>query len=262
MPASSIEKAKGFILLYDLRKRISHSMTGGVPLKGVLLKSLGLSLICTLLTAPYFCHLLAITFRTHGHFSVQADFNILFVSELFMLFLVCFLSSVAGFSFTKKMGLPGMGDAAGFFKTLPLILFSGVLMAGLSYLLFDRLFFRVSPESYSGGILHIVSYPFKAAFTDEVILRFALVTISIGILKKRFTGVLAVSAIASVFTIKYFKFMGLDYTSNHLFISQLLISFVLNLILGWLFVTRGLFYSMALHFVFAARLAFVKMLSW
>ena len=76
--------------------------------------------------------------------------------------------------------------------------------------------------------------------------------------RNKVAGVVIVSGAASVFTIKYFQFMGLGFQFNYLCITQILLSFGANLLLGYLFVTRGLLYSMALNFLFGMKYLIVS----
>ena len=241
----------------NIRHKLSISMTGGADFRGALLKSLCLAILCTLFTAPYFNHLLSVSFKTQDRFLMHSDFHTVLIMELSLLFIVCLLSAIVGFSYSIKFQLPGFGDLRGFTETIPLLLLVGVVMGGLTYLIFDRHFFYISPASYPKDILYLVSCPFKVAFTNEVILRFCMVTLAVGILKNRLGGVILVSIFASIFTMKYFQFLDLDYPFNYFFITQFFISFFGNFILGYLFVTQGLIYSMSLHFLFGTRLAFV-----
>ena len=241
----------------NIRHKLSISMTGGADFSGVLLKSLSLAILCTLFTAPYFHHLLSVSFKTQDRFLMHSDFHAVLIMELSLLFIICFLSAIVGFSYSIKFQLPGFGDLRRFTETIPLLLLVGVVMGGLTYLIFDRHFFYISPASYPKDILYLVSCPFKVAFTNEVILRFCMVTLGVGILKNRLGGVILVSIFASILTMKYFRFLGLDYPFNYFFITQFFISFFGNFILGYLFVTRGLIYSMSLHFLFGTRLAVV-----
>jgi hypothetical protein len=167
--------------------------------------------------------------------------------------MICFLSSVVGFSFYQRRGLPGFGDKNHFVRSIPLLLALGALMTILSYLLFDRYFIRLSPSSYPTNLLYLVSFPFKAAFTEEVILRFSLVTIGVGILRSKMAGVVLAAAIATLFTLKYFQFVGISVGFNYLIVTQLLLAFTANLILGYLYVSRGLIYAMALNFLFGMK---------
>jgi len=240
----------------ELRERISASMTGGAEMRGVLLKSLGLSLVCTLVTAPYFHRLLFLA-PVQGGLPLGLGLQGYLYLQLFMLFIICLLSAVVGFSFSRKLGLPGFGDLGRFKDSISFLLACGVLMTALSYLLFDRYFYEVSKASYPKDTLYLLSYPLKAAFTDEVILRLCFVTLGVGIFRNKSVGVILVSVVAAIFTIKYFQFMGVGFFFNYLCITQLVLSFAANLVLGYLFVTRGLLHSMGLNFLFGLKYAFV-----
>ena len=71
--------------------------------------------------------------------------------------------------------------------------------------------------------------------------------------KSKTSGVICVSALASLFTIKYLYFFGIRPGVDYLFLVQILLSFGSNCLLGYLFVTRGLIYSMALKFLFGLK---------
>ena len=242
----------------ELRERISAAMTGGADMRWVLLKSFALSLLCTLFTAPYFHHLLLLP-PVQRALAVGLVHHRYLYMQLFLLFIICLLSAIVGFSFSRKLELPGLGDIARLKDSISFLLLLGAAMTALSYFLFDRYFYEISGASYPKDALYLFSYPLKAAFTDEVILRLCFVTLGVGIFRNKAVGVVLVSVVASIFTIKYFQFMGVGFSFNYLCITQLLLSFSANLILGYLFVTKGLLYSMALHFLFGMKYAF---LSW
>ena len=221
-------------------------------MRPVLVKSLALAICSTLFTLPYFHYLIFVV--------APEDPNSwsLLLTEILLLFILSLLSAIVGFSFSKKFGLPGFGDPGSFKRSIPLLLILGTIMAFVSYFLFDRFFLKVSPLSYPKEVLYLVSLPFKGAFTDEIILRLCLVTLSVGLLKRKVAGVVLASALASLFTIKYFLFMGITCGLNYLFVIQLLLSFTANLLLGYLFVTRGLLYSMSLKFLFGMKQVIVS----
>ncbi len=224
---------------------------------GVLMKSLALAICSTLFTLPYLHYLISVVLA-QAHFPIVLNPWRLLFTELFLVFILCLLSAMVGFSFSKKFDLPGFGDRKGFFRSIPLLLVIGLVMMALSYFFFDRYFFKISPLSYPKDVLYLISLPFKGAFTEEIILRLCLVTLSVGLLKSKGAGVVLVSALGSLFTIKYFYFFGIKFGLNYLFITQLLLSFSANLFLGYLFVTRGLLCSMALKFMFGIKYVVVS----
>lgn len=223
-------------------------------MRGVLLKAFPLALLCTLFTAPYFHHLLFLS-PVKSALTLKFELKGFLGLQLFLLFIICLLSSMVGFSFSKKLALPGIGDWQHFKGTASYLLLLGVVITILSYHVFDRYFYQISRASYPTDALYLMTYPLKAAFTDEVILRLCFVTLAVGMFRNKVAGVVLVSGVASIFTIKYFQFMGLDFQFNYLCITQILLSFGSNLLLGYLFVTRGLLYSMALHFLLGMKYA-------
>ena len=232
-------------------------MTRGADMRGVLVKSSALATACTLFTFPYFHYLIFIVLDRYRLPTGLGPWGLLF-SQLLLLFIVCLLAAMVGFSFSKRFGLPGFGDWRHLARTIPFLLVLAVGMITLSYLFFDRYFVRISPVSYPKDLLYLISIPFKEAFTEEIILRYCLVTLGIGLFKSKKAGVLLVSALASLFTIKYFHFIGIKVGLDYFFITQLLLSFSANLLLGYLFFTRGLLFCMALRCLFGMKYALVS----
>jgi len=232
-------------------------MTRGADVRKVLVKSSALAICSTVFAIPYFHHLIFLAPTTHP-LPLSLGLRGFLFMEMFLLFILCLLSAVVGFSFSERLELPGFWDKTRFVGSIPLLLLLGAIMTALSYFLFDRFFFKLSPASYPRNLLYLVSFPLKAAFTEEVVLRFALVTIGVGIFRNKVAGVVFTSVVAALFTLKYFQFVGISFRLNYLFVTQLLLSFSANLVLGYLFVTRGLLYSMSLKFLLGMKYAVVS----
>ena len=178
----------------ELWHRMFASMTRGADMRGVLTKSLILAVLSTIFAVPYFRYLI-FTIPLKGHLPINLGLKGFLVAELFLLFIICLLSSVVGFSFSKRLELPGFGDKSLFIRSIPLLLVLGAVMTVFSYFLFDRHFIELSPVSCPKDVLYLVSYPFKGAFTEEIILRFCLVTLGVGILKSKVAGVVLISVL-------------------------------------------------------------------
>ena len=241
----------------ELRHRISRSLTRGADMRGVLLKSLALAICSTVFAVPYFHHLIFLSPVTAPLLLSLGLRGFLFI-ELFMLFILCLLCAMVGFSFSERRGLPGFGDTTRFVRSVPLLLLLGAVMTAISYLFFDRFFIELSPASYPKNPLYLLSFSLKAAFTEEVILRFALVTIMIGLFRSKMVGVILSSVVATLFALKYFQFVGIRISFDYLIVVHLVLSFTANLILSYLFVSRGLLYAMALNFLFSIKYAVVS----
>ncbi len=230
-------------------------------MREVFMYSSGLAVCSTAFALPYFHYLVFVVQGVESYSTALHPWKLL-LAQLLLLFILCLLSALIGLSFYKRFELPGFGDPRNFTDSLPLLFALGAVMMALSYFLFDRYFFELSPVSYPKGWLYLISMPFKGAFTEEVILRLCLVTLCVGFLKNKSAGIVLASAVASLFTIKYFHFVGVPFGLNYLSITQMLLSFLANLILAYLFVTRGLIYSMALKFVFGIKYALISLVLW
>lgn len=230
-------------------------MTRGADMTRVLKRSLVLAALCILFTIPYFHHLI---FR-EGLTRLPKGLNPQFLlgAQLFLLFILCFLAALVGFSFSKRFELPGLGNRKRLVRSIPFLVIAAATMGSLSYLLFDRHFARISPRSYPGDLLYLVTVPFKEALTDETILRLCLVTLGVGLLKRRIAGVVLASVVASMFKVKYFHFIGMTTGLGSLFVMQMFLSFAFNVILGYLFVTYGLLFSMVLRLLLGIKYCLV-----
>lgn len=226
-------------------------MTQGADMGNVALRSLLLSLIATIVTVPYFYYLLSVVAEKGG--VIYAPDPWLLSMELLLTFILLFLCAIIGLSFFSRLGLPGFGETKNLLSALPILLTIGAVMIALSYFLFDRYFIGISPHSYPDRVIYLITLPLKGALTDETILRLGLLTICAGLFKNKAVAVIFVSALASLFTIRYLEFMGIDFNFDYLVIIQMLLAFSSNLILGYLFVTRGFIHCMAFKFILGCK---------
>ena len=221
------------------------------------MKSSALAVSSIIVTLPYF-HYMVFIIQGQDHFAEYTSPWRFLLAELFLLFIICFLSSMVGFSFSKRYELPGVGDLRGFSDALAPLLFWASVMVFLSYFFFDRYFIELSPISYPEDGFYLIFFPLQGAFTDEIILRFCLVTICVGLFRDKWRGIIFVSALASFLTLKYFNFVGVKLDFGFLFLVKFFLSFLSNLLLGYFFVTRGLIFSMALKFMFGMKYIIVS----
>jgi hypothetical protein len=240
-----------------LLSRTLHRMTEGVEMKGVVIKSTLFALLSAFSTIPYFHYLLSFSIESTTLMPDGATGFLAF--EIFLVFLITLLSALVGFSFSDRYSLPGLGKPGDLIRSLPILALLGLLMVGVSYFLFDRSFYEISPASYPGYPGFLLTIPLKGALTDEIILRFCLVTIGVGLFKNSGFSVVFISAIASLLTIKYLQFFGIEFSFEYLPVALLVSSFVSNLLLGYLFVTRGLLFSMVLKFFLGFKYVLVAL---
>ncbi len=239
----------------DLWRQVFAAMTKGRGIRPVALGSLLFAVTATLLTVPYFYFLL---FRSPGSLALHSrplQYEMLY-AQTALLFIICLLCAMAGFSFSKRLGLPGFGTADG----LPYFLALGAMLLVLSFILFDRYFYPLAPWAYPKKVGYLLLIPFKEAVADELILRFGLVTIAVGIAQNRIIGVGLVSAFATMLSVKYFRFIGVDIEWSYVFIIHFILVFSINFILGYVYVTRGLIPAMAVKWTLGFRYALLVLM--
>lgn len=236
----------------EIWRRAFVNLVAGVKMRATVIKSLLLAFVATLFTIPYF-HYLVVAVSTDDRPSMAQNLWPFLTVQLTILFLLLFLSSMIGLTFSKRYSLPGFGDFKKFLKSIPLLIVAGGVMIALSFIFFDRFYFEISPLSYPAQYKYLVSFPFKGALTDEIIVRFGLTTIAVGLLRSKGAGVVLVSALSAFFIIKYNQFVGIVPEFEYLFVCQLFVAFISNLIFGYLYVKHGLYYAMGLKFVFGLK---------
>jgi len=227
------------------------SMTRQADTRPVIIKSTILTILATGSAVGYFHYLVFVVSPVAG-LPGQGPWAFLTI-ELAGLALILFLSALIGFSFSTRLELPGLGRMHEFLRAVPIIVVGGIVLVAISYFVFDRYFFAIAPVSFPKEPGYLLTIPFKAALADETILRLGLVTIGVSLTKDKAAGVILMSAVSTLFSVRYFEFIGIPFALDHFYVLYLLLSFLGNIILGWLFVTRGLFYSMALKFVIGCK---------
>ncbi|MGD8388110.1 MAG: hypothetical protein PVG49_13295 [Desulfobacteraceae bacterium] len=244
----------------EVREKISESLTRGASPRGVATQSTLLALAATLSALPYFHSLLWGPSRVQPSIPQTGLWQLL-AGQAMLLFLVCFLSSMAGLAFAPRQGLPGWGDPLKLRNELGSLVLLGLGMAVVSYVGFDRRFFPIAPFAYPQTAFQALSLPFKGALTEEVILRLCMVTLAVGILKRPWAGVLLIATLAPFLSIKYFRFIGIDPLPGGLLAMQWLVSFGANVLLGVLFVKRGLLFCMVIKFVYSLKYGLILLLA-
>jgi hypothetical protein len=235
----------------EIWRRAFDSMTRHADARSVVVKSTILATAAAVSAIGYF-HYLVFDVPSGGPPAGQDPWTFL-AFEVMLLFLILLLSALVGFSFSPRLGLPGFGRMKELLYALPLLIVGGLILVATSYLVFDRYFYAIAPVSFPRQPIYLFTIPFKAALADETILRLGLVTVGVGLTRNKGAGVILMSAVSSLLTVKYFEFIGIPFALNHFYILYLLLSFLGNIILGWLFVTRGLAYAMALKFVIGCK---------
>ncbi len=110
--------------------RVFASVTRGVDMSGVLLKSSVLAICSAIFTLPYFYYLTSMA-SDEGRFPKDLNLWGFLFAELFLLFILCLLSAIVGLSFSKRYDLPGFGDQRHFINSIHILLGMGAAMIAL-----------------------------------------------------------------------------------------------------------------------------------
>jgi len=238
--------------------RTLEEMTRGAKPERVVLQATCLTVLALVAVIPYIRYLLEMAVK-RGMLGPETASHVL-VTDLLLLGMLLFLCALVGLSFAPRYRLPGLGLSRQLVQDLPLLVFGGLALAALTFLLFDRYFYAISPGSYPTSPLMLLCLPVKGALTDEVILRLGMLTLAVGLLKHRGAGIMLVAALAALMSLRYFQFLGIPMGLNYVMIAHLLLSFVGNLVLGYLYVSRGLMHAMILKAVYGSRYLAVAVL--
>jgi hypothetical protein len=238
--------------------RVFSSLTKGVDFHRVIINAFVLASVATLVTIPYVHYLIKTVDRGNLSGSIPVSPNFI-IFQILMLFAISLLSAIVGITFGRRYALPGFGIFRNYIQDLPKLIAAGSGLMIISFVFFDRYFFNLSPGSYPKEYFYLMAIPFKGAVAEELILRFGLVTIGVGICKNRFAGVALVSVFATLLSIRYFTFIGMDVAFSYIFVAQVVLTFLINGFLGYLFVTRGLAYAMTIKFVLGFKYLMVAL---
>ncbi len=238
---------------------VLQNMAGGQRYRDMLIKSAGLALPAAILALPYFYFLL-FDFQPESGLSGFDNAPALLWGQTAMIFIICLFSAFAGSLFTPRLNLPGLGNLRQWRKEALYLAAAGLALMLFIFLTFDRYFYTVLPGFYPDLSLYMVLLPLKGAFTEELILRYGLVTIAVGICRNRYGGAAMVAGFATILSLEFLQFAGIPLEWNYICIMQLILAFLANFILGAVFVTRGLMAAMTMKLMLEMRYALVALL--
>jgi hypothetical protein len=114
--------------------------------------------------------------------------NRLALMQSFIVFLLAVLCSLVGFTYARRLELPGFGTFSDLLYWLPLGLLAGVLFAPVYYFLVDRALMQRIPEMFPASPVDALALMIGGVIPQEVIARFGLLTIGVYFWKRRRKG--------------------------------------------------------------------------
>ncbi|MDI6704592.1 MAG: hypothetical protein QME40_07990 [bacterium] len=165
-----------------------------------------------------------------------------------------------GFAWSEKYGLSGLGSLQGIKEGWWRLLIFGVIIATITYLIFDRYFFNKGRGYYPHNLFWALSIPLNSFFFKETI-RFGMIALSQRLIRNLPLSIFIVSLFFVSLSLKSFAFIGFRLSWNYLLITGLVLTMIINLILGYIYAKKGLLQSAFLHVIIDLRFAIFTFIS-
>jgi len=228
---------------------------GGKKLKDVIVDSSLLTLATFVISYPYLYHWLVhkpdqlspynerVTAMTSQQIAMF-DF-----AEIAMFMIAVFLSSFIGFGFSEKYKLKGLGSLAILKKDIIYILVIAVPLNIAIFFAFDRMLMQKIPTLYPNVPVWGLAKAFLTSSTFEIVSKFGLVTIVMGVFKNRHVAVILPAVFFAFIVRNTFADYGVEYGFNYLAVAGTLSTLIYGIVSGYVYIKRGLLTAMALRFV-------------
>jgi len=217
--------------------------------------SILLTLITFVLSCPYLYHYIIDKPDTPSPFnakisSLSSNGMLIFIlGQISMFVLLIFICSFVGFTWSEKYKFKGFGDLSNIRKDIKYYLIAVIPLGILLFFIFDGPMLSKLPTLYPNSPLWGLSKVFLTSTTYEIVSKFGLLTIAMGIFKNRHLAIAITSAFFAVLVRKTFLDYGVDFGFDYLSIAAVLSTFLYGVISGYLFINRGLLSVMLLRFL-------------
>ncbi|GEM_PF-2318650 len=223
---------------------------------GRLRNGLLLGIVTALAAFPYLFHqsMGAWSAPIARDWGVGGEAGTIFAFEFSLLLGVIFMCSIIGVFLSERYNLPGFGKARDAYQIAyrygaPALLFGLVV----GWLLHDRTFYQVVPaetgiDLYPRNVLWSVALLLNVSVMKEMVFRFGVLTLAAGLFRGRrpILAVVLTAVFAASFSVRELLFV--DYARLDAQVWYCVIwSFISNIILGMVFVRKGLLSSMSLR---------------
>ena len=172
--------------------------------------------------------------------------------QLGMALFLCLACAAVGLFLARRYGLPGVGDGplvrASLRWTVPVAIGAAVAVT----FLFDIPFRRVAPGFYPRHWTWALASAFSATFAAEVVARFGMMTIFLGIVRDLRIANVAQAALFALVASRNFAFADHPVGGALTFVG-LALSFGGSLGCGWIYARYGLLAALLGHFLYELR---------
>lgn len=208
-----------------------------------------------LVQAPYLVYLARVAYpeAVSRRFPALSTEDLL-AAELLRIALTVVLAALIGAFLSVRNGLPGLGDRAAVRAALPWIVGAGVVsLAG--YAVTGRQLSAALPGQYPDQLHWALVALAKGAVFDEVIARYGMMTIAMGVVRKAW----AANLLQAIFfagvgaRALFFEGGGAGPGLDALTLASVATSLAVSLAAGHVYARHGLYAAMALHAAFGLR---------
>lgn len=220
-------------------------------------KGLILSQICVIASLPYYYYMYFIGMREIILKTfLPKHLPYLMIFDVWYVFIVTFLCGLCGFAWSKKYGLCGFGSFLDFKKHWLKLLIIGGLIGVISYYFFDKPFRSMAPSYYPTNPLWALIIPINSAFFQETI-RFGMISLVQRLVKNAHFANCSIAFFFAIVGIKSFIFVGLNFNWSVLSINCFIFTVLLNIVLGYIFIKKGLISTIFVHLVVNLKFLFL-----
>lgn len=212
-------------------------------------KSLILSQVCVIASLPYLYYMYFIGMREIILKTfLPKHLPYLMTFQVWEVFIATFLGAMCGFAWSEKYGLCGFGSFPEIKKEWLKLVIIGILIGIISYLLFDRPFKEKAPYYYPTNLIWAFSIPINSAFFIETI-RFGMISLVVRLVKNVHLANFSIAFFFAIAGLRSFNFVGLTFNWTMLMIVCFILTVLLNLIYGYIFIKKGLISAILVHLV-------------
>ncbi len=224
-------------------------------IKKVFYSALLLTLVTFSLSSTYLYHFIIDTPDKKSPFylkvkSLPEETVIIFIlTQITILIFLLFLCSLIGFGYSRKYGFKGLGDLDTLKSDLRFIVPASIIIVPLLFFGFDNLLIREIPTLYPDNPFWGLTKAFMTSTTYELVSKFGLVTVIMGVFKNKHIAVFIPAVFFAVLVRGTFMDYGIDFGFNYLSLSAVSTTLLYGLASGYIYIYRGLLTVMCFKFL-------------
>lgn len=229
--------------------------------KEVAEKGLLLSQICVLISLPHLYYLYFIgmkdivlkTFKTE-------HLPYLMTIQIWQVFFVTLCCAICGLGWSKKFNLVGFGNLWELKRIWLKLITLGLLLGSISAAFFDTRFKSIAPYYYPANPLWALSILIDSAFFIETI-RFGMMMIAFRLIRRLYLSNILTALFLTLVGLKSFSFLPIGVNNlNLISILAFLFNLVFQLILGYVFIKKGLICALFVHIIYGLKYLYFAIL--